>query len=72
MSALQKQYDGKVGVIMVNVDSPEARPFLAKYRVRGTPSFTLFDRHGRVAQSYTGWPGSAEVARAMDQLVAQP
>ncbi|MBI5878764.1 MAG: hypothetical protein HZB53_14025 [Chloroflexi bacterium] len=72
MSALQKQYDGSVRIITVNVDAPEARPYLAKYRVRVTPSFTLFNRHGRVAQSYAGWPGAATIARAIDQAVAQP
>jgi thioredoxin-related protein len=72
VSALQDQYAGRLDIIMVNVDSPEAGPYLARYRVRGTPSFILFDRHGRVAQSVVGWPGTAAMARAFDQVVAQP
>ncbi len=57
---------------MVNVDVPEANPYLSKYNVRGTPSFVLFDAHGKVAMSFGGWPGSNAVARAFDQTLARP
>ncbi len=72
MRALEQRYDGKVKIVRINVDSPEARPYLTKYRVRGTPSFALLDRHGRVLTNWSGWPGEQQVAKAFDTVAAQP
>jgi thioredoxin-like negative regulator of GroEL len=72
VSALQKQYEGQVNIIMVNVDAQETSAFLAKYNVRATPTFVLFDPHGQVAAEFAGWPGSSAVARSFDQVLAQP
>ncbi len=72
MSALEKQYDGKARIVHINVDSAEARAALQKYRVRATPTFVLFDRHGKIVQNISGWPGEDQVAKAFDALIAQP
>ncbi len=72
MSALEKKYDGRARIVRINVDSVEARAALQKYRVRATPTFVLFDRHGRVVQNIPGWPGEAQVVQAFDTLIAQP
>ncbi len=72
VSALEQRYAGKVKIIRINVDSPEARSYLGKYRVRGTPSFVFFDRHGRVAADVSGWPGEQQVAQAFEKLIAMP
>ncbi len=72
MSALQKQYEGKINIIMVNVDAPETSPYLGKYNVRATPTFVLFDTRGQVASEFAGWPGSSAVARSFDQALARP
>jgi len=70
--ALEKQYDGKVKIVRLNVDAPEARAYVQKYRVRGTPTFVFFDRHGKVTTSTSGWPGEQQVAQAFDRLIGQP
>ncbi len=72
MRALEQRYDGKVKIVRVNVDSAEARAALQKYRVRATPTFVLFDRHGKIVQNISGWPGEDQVAKAFDALIAQP
>jgi thioredoxin-related protein len=70
--ALEQRYDGKVKIVRINVDSPEARAYVQKYRVRGTPSFVFFDRHGKVAATMTGWPGEQQIAQTFDRLIGQP
>ncbi len=70
--ALEQRYDGKVKIVRVNVDSSEVNSYLQKYHVRGTPTFVLFDRHGKIVQNISGWPGEVQVAQAFDALIAQP
>ena len=72
MSALEQRYDSKARVVRVNVDSPDARAYLQKYRVRATPTFVLFDRHGKMIWNTAGWMGEVQVAQAFDALIAQP
>jgi thioredoxin 1 len=72
VNALEKQYDAKVKIVRLNVDAPEASRYVQKYRVRGTPTFVFFDRHGKVAASTAGWPGEQQVTQAFDRLVGQP
>ena len=72
MSALTQQYQGKVRVLHINIDDPAALPYVDKYRIRGTPSIVLFDRHGRVAANVPGWPGTQQVDQALRGLVQQP
>lgn len=72
MSALEKQYTGKARIVHINVDSAEARAALQKYRVRATPTFVLFDRHGKMIWNTAGWMGEVQVAKAVDALIAQP
>ncbi len=72
MSDLTQRYQGRVKVLHINVDAPEAGPLLKKYNVRGTPTIVLLDRHGQVAGNVPGFPGEQTLATALDQLAAQP
>ncbi len=72
MSALERRYDGRAHIVRINVDSAEARAALQKYRVRATPTFVLFDRHGKILWNTAGWMGEAQVVQAFDALIAQP
>lgn len=67
---LQTQYDGRVAIVRMNVDHGESRPYLEKYRVRGTPTFILFDEDGTMLATVPGWPGSDRFAQAFDQVLA--
>ena len=71
MSALEKRYAGKVKIVRVNADSPEARAYLQKYRVRAMPTFVLFDKSGRLIFNVGGWPGEDVIAKNFDALIAQ-
>ena len=67
MGVLDQQYDGRVKFIYLDADLPESRPFLAKYNVRGVPTFALLDRRGRVVSNMPGWPGELALTNALDQ-----
>ncbi len=71
MSALEQRYQGKVKFIRINIDAPESRQYIDKYKVLGTPTIALLDRHGKVASDVPGWPGEQQVMQALDSLVAQ-
>ncbi len=72
MSDLEQRYQGKAKVIHINIDQSEAKPYLDKYHVLGTPTILLIDRHGKVAANVPGFTGETAVANALDKLVAQP
>ncbi|MGB8645011.1 MAG: hypothetical protein WCF84_07220 [Anaerolineae bacterium] len=71
MSALEQRYQGKVKFIRINIDAPESRPYLDKYRVLGTPSIALVDRQGHIVSNVPGWPGEQQVTQALDSLVSR-
>ncbi|MBI3943269.1 MAG: thioredoxin family protein, partial [Chloroflexi bacterium] len=58
VDSLEKQYAGKVKIVHMDVDrtSPAV---IEKYRVRGTPTFALYDKNGKQVQSFVGWPGTS-------------
>lgn len=72
VTALEKQYAGKVRVVMVDISTDSGQPYANKYRVFGTPTWVLFKPDGQVATQFSGWPGSNAVARAFDQVLAIP
>ena len=72
ISLLDQRYDGRVNFIYLDIELAEAQPYLAKYNVRGLPTFVLLDRKGRVASSVSGWLGERIFTTALDKLIAQP
>ena len=72
LSALDQRYDGRVKFIYLDIGLAEAQPYLAKYNVRGLPTFALLDRQGRVASSISGWLGEQALTTALDKLIGQP
>jgi len=71
VSDLEIQYADTVKIIRINVDYSSSSQALRKYRVRGTPSFVLFDHKGKVVAQTAGWPGREAITKASDQLIAQ-
>lgn len=67
---LQAQYDGRVAIVRMNVDAGASRPYLDKYRVRGTPTFVLFDDDGTMLATVPGWPGKDRFAQAFEEVLA--
>lgn len=72
ISALDQHYDGRVEFIYLDIELAEAQPYLAKYNVRGLPTFALLDRRGRLMSSMSGWPGEQVFTSALDKLIGQP
>ena len=71
VSALEKQYEGKVRIVMVDISTESGQPYGNKYRVFGTPTWVLIESNGQVTTQFSGWPGSNAVAQAFDQVLAR-
>ena len=72
ISTLDQRYDGRIEFIYLDIDLAEAQPYLAKYDVRGLPTFELLDRNGHLMSSMSGWPGEQAFISALDKLIGQP
>lgn len=65
---LEQRYQGRARVVHMDVDRTDSA-ILQKYRVRGTPTFALYDRNGKLVKTFVGWPGEQEVAQMLNQLL---
>ncbi|MBI4673327.1 MAG: thioredoxin family protein, partial [Chloroflexi bacterium] len=72
VTALEKHYTGQVRIVMVDISTDSGQAYTGKYRVFGAPTWVLFKPNGQVATHFSGWPGSSAVARAIDQVLANP
>lgn len=72
ISTLDQRYDGRVKFIYLDIELAEAQPYLAKYNVRGLPTFAMLDRKGRIASSMSGWSGAQAFTGALGKLIEQP
>ena len=71
VGALDQRYDGKVKFIYLDADLSESKPYLARYNVRGVPTFALLDRRGRVSENMPGWHGEPAMKDTLSALVAE-
>lgn len=70
VAQIEKKWDGKVDLVRLNVDHPEARDAVRKYRVRGTPTFVFITRSGKIIDNMVGWPGQGRVEQALTEILA--
>ncbi|MBS1251110.1 MAG: Thioredoxin [Anaerolineales bacterium] len=69
VAQMEKKWDGKVDLVRLNVDHPEAREAVRKYGVRGTPTFLFITRSGKIMDTTVGWPGQGRVEQAMTEML---
>lgn len=64
LEELEKEYEGKVKVMKVNVDENTDVP--GRYNVMSIPTFILF-KEGKVLTSFVGARSKADVAKELDK-----
>ena len=65
---LARAFEGRVAFVRINVDHDVSYEALFAYRVRGTPTFVLFERSGDIAAYLPGWPGSEPFAAVFEEM----
>ena len=70
MSELAQAYGDQLALITMNVDHADSQASAARYRVSDTPTFVLFDAHGRVLDRFAGWPGRQAMEDLLDRATA--
>ncbi|MFQ5592679.1 MAG: thioredoxin family protein [Anaerolineae bacterium] len=70
VAQMERDWDGKVRLVRLNVDRPAVRDAARRYRVRGTPTFVFISQSGKVIDNMAGWPGRARVEQTLNSLLA--
>ena len=70
VAQMERDWEGKVKLVRLNVDRPAARDATRRYRVRGTPTFVFISPSGKVIDNLAGWPGRARVEQTLNSLLA--
>jgi thioredoxin-related protein len=65
---LERELEGRVHVLRLNVLSPVGRAAASAYAVRAVPTFVLFDAGGEMVYYQVGFPGKAVIRQEIDKL----
>ncbi|MBM3122711.1 MAG: hypothetical protein FJZ97_11105 [Chloroflexi bacterium] len=65
MDGIERQYAGELTVVRVNVQDPAARPWLARFAFRVTPTFVLLDGQGQEIWRSVGSIDATQVAAVL-------
>ena len=69
VDGLERETQGRMNLVRVDVQSPAAELVLARYGVRGTPTYILVDGEGReVWRQVGGSPDHAAVTQRLTSL----
>ena len=71
MHGLEAEYSGQVDFSYLDVDDAANDGFKTRLGYRGQPHLFLLDADGAVVGEWQGRVGRAELAEALDALVAQ-
>ncbi len=69
MDGLEKQLTGKAPVLRLDVLSPLGRELAIRYRVRGVPTFLVFDGKGNVTYRQVGPPNREAIIQAVESAL---
>lgn len=70
VDGLSDEFEGRAAVLQLNASEPANEALLARYGVRGHPSFVVLDGEGQVTQRFFG-PQTEEILRqALEKAVA--
>lgn len=69
---LRERYRGDLAILKVDVNTTDADPAIARYRISGTPTFVLFGRDGSVLDRTPGWLGEPATVASLDRAIALP
>jgi len=65
VDGIERQYAGELTVVRVNVQDPAARPWLARFAFRVTPTFVLLDGQGQEIWRSVGSIDATQVAAVL-------
>ena len=68
VDGLERELEGRVQVLRLNVLSPVGRAAARAYAVRAVPTFALFDASGEMVYYQMGFPGKAVIRQEIDKL----
>jgi thioredoxin-related protein len=68
VSRLERDLEGQAQVLRVNAGSQVGRQLAAQYRVRGVPTFLLFDGSGQVIHVQVGRLAAERVKTEIESL----
>jgi thioredoxin-related protein len=67
VDGIEKEHQGRLSVIRINVQDEEFRSLLEQYNFQFTPTFILLDSSGRVIWRKVGSISSESVHRALSE-----
>lgn len=67
---LHRQYGDKVNLVMLDIDSPQWRSQIARYRVTGVPQFTFLNEQQQVADTLVGNVPKTVFVNLFEQLIS--
>ena len=67
---IEEQYQDRIDFHILNVDHPSTQPWAKKYHVSGIPMIVLLDAQGDVFDILLGYQDEADLAAALDKLLA--
>jgi len=69
VAKLEKQYQGKFNLVMLNVDNPKWSPELDRYRVDGIPHYVFLGSDGEIKGNVIGEQSETVFGSNVDSLV---
>lgn len=69
---LRERYRDDLAILKVDVNTTDADPAIARYRISGTPTFVLFGRDGSVLDRTPGWLGEQATVASLNRAIALP
>ncbi|MDA8163923.1 MAG: thioredoxin family protein [Desulfobacteraceae bacterium] len=71
LEELKKEYQGRVGVVFIDVWDPANEGKAAAFKVMAIPTQVFYDRNGREAYRHTGFLDKKAIAAKLDELLGQ-
>lgn len=71
LEKLEEKYKGKVEIVRVNVDAPENRALVIKYRIVSIPTFILFNSKGEMSKKIIGYREMEVMENEFKKLLQQ-
>ena len=69
MVSIEKEYDGRINFLMLNVDNPQWENLLNQYDVNGIPQLNFFDQDGDFKGKIIGAKTKFELTHLVDRLI---
>lgn len=69
LAELEAAQGEEVAFVWMDIDSPDSRAAVDRYRVSATPTFVLLSAEGDMLGALPGWPGRGGLERTIAQML---